>query len=241
MEKLSRNHLINAQNYTKKIQLGSSKRGQHPIEAVRDDLLMHKYDSKGNLKIAQFDVLKTLTSDFYDYMEYLTKKEPRSTNGKGSSITLYRGVSAVPVGDLPITVPYYIPSSWTHNISIAGNWALGEVLDDKGLQPTWCCLLELEYPRDALKAISAMPTGSEMMAKERKELGIKLDNQPEYEVILPSMSIVLTGYKDIEVDLGDDEVVVLRSYQGHPLHIQSKIEAIEELEELHQAKNLTKK
>lgn len=159
--------LSNAQNYPGEIY------GSHPIEAIRDDILMNKYNPDGTLRGKKSDLVN-ITRGFYDYLEWL-QNIPDITPPIGY-IRLYRGVRNVPKNKMT----HYIPSSWTYDINTASDWT-----DHR----SHCCILQLDYPTNQLLGINSLPGLLE--EDETDKLGIMVHNQGEHEVILPAMDLIL--------------------------------------------------
>lgn len=178
---LALQHLKDAQDYFGEVG------GSHPIEAIRDDILMNKYTKDRILKVqtpAQLKNLTALTKGFYEYMEWLHDRAEEAKAIPVGYVRLYRGIKRPPSKSLI----HYIPSSWTHNINTAADW-----VDSN----THCCILQLDYPVDQLMAIDSLPliesTSEDKIYDTLDKNKIKIHNQAEYEVILPAMDLINEG------------------------------------------------
>lgn len=231
-DKLSLRHLVVAQTYDKKICK------QHPIEAIRDDIFMYKFDENGNLKTkskSSHQLLIDQVSKYYDYLSFL-KKNSNNILSKykiSSTIKLYRGTDRF----LEEFSYYALPTSWTNSIDNAlGTWVSGDILQ-KGDISGKCCLMELEYPVRYMLAYHAFRPGYSLNGRKipddyrsklniLEDAGIYIHNQPEFEVILPPIKISVTGFSEIVLEENKYFVIHCKATA------QSKTRALEKLKEL---------
>lgn len=236
-DKLSLRHLVIAQTYGEKINK------QHPIEAIRDDIFMYKFDKDGNLKAKNkkdYELILDQVEKYYDYLLFLQKNSHDILSKYAFSYTvkLYRGTDRFLEG----SQYYALPTSWTNSIDNAlGTWVSGEILSKDNLSGR-CCLLELSYPSRYPLAYHAFRPGYILNGREIPEdyrsnlniledSGIYIHNQPEFEVILPPFKLQVTGYSEIES--GGDKYLVTHCRALS----QSRAQASKNLEKLYVGNN----